>query len=112
MREAEGASLGAGKMSLRGKYATVGSRHLDHFTDQKMKAPGQGGKTGGHIRKRARVGRLAIHRRLVGVREAVGQDRCASGCEDGQSKKCRFHCVSPSQCPVSGIAFGLVLIRR
>ena len=104
--------MGAGKTRQRDKYATAGSRRLDHFTDQKRKAPGQGGKTGGYIRKRAKVGRLAIHRRLVGIREAVGQDRCASGCEDGQSKKCRFHCVSPGQCPVCGIAFGLVLIRR
>ena len=106
------ASLGAGKTPQRDKYATAGSRRLDHFTDQKRKAPGQGGKTGGYIRKKAKVGLLAIHRRLVGIREAVGQDRCASGCEDGQSKKCRFHCVSPNQYPSSGIAFGFVLIRR
>ena len=57
------------------------------------------------------MGRLAIHRSLVGVREALGQNRCASGCEDGQSKKCRFHCVSPNQYPFCGIAFGFVLNR-
>ena len=84
----------------------AGSRRLDRFAAEKRKTPGQGEKTSDVVRKSAIMGRLATHRRLVGVREALGQKRCASGCEYGQIKKRRFHRVSPNQWPVFCIAFG------
>jgi len=58
------------------------------------------------------VGRLATHSRLVGVRVALGQNRCARGCKKSKSEQGGFHFKSPNQCPVCNIAVGRVLIRR